>query len=202
MSRTWGADEDDFVLRSTHLTTSEVAKALGRSVSAVHHRRSMLGRRHGLTFTGAKSPHVIGRRRLLAKTCGTCGLLLAADRFGVNEGRWRSKCVHCRASDEASSGRADSKGGRDSEQVWANTQRLQTLSLPNATRHRQPLTEGDHEIFADPDLSCIEKALRSKRTYMATVSSCSKFGYHSKVGKGDPVKGQWIIDNPNAPRIA
>lgn len=195
MSR-WTSDEDKFVLNTRNLTTQEVARQLGRTTSAVTHRRAMLGRRVGMTFAaGPKGPHIIGRRRLLAKTCGTCGLLLAADRFGLCQGTWRSRCVHCRAATQA----PQPSRGPSSEQARANTQRLQAMSLPNASRHRQPYTDSDHEVLADPDLTCLEKALRTKRTYMAAISQCSKFGYHSRVGKGDPIKGQWVIDNPNAP---
>lgn len=197
MSR-WTAPEDALIIKTANLTAAEVAELLGRSARAVDHRRSKLGRERGITFLGSKVPTHVGRRRLLAKTCADCGLLLEAARFGMNQGKWRSRCVHCRADDEALRRPKHESSEADTVRASENIRRLQALTIP-AVNHRQPWLEKDHEVLANPDLTGLEKALRLDRTYMATVSACSKFGYRSKVGKGDPIKGQWVIDNPNAP---
>lgn len=190
----WTQDEDRFVLETPHLTTAEVARRLGRTKSAVVSRRAMIGRKHGVRFRVNNSPHKVGRRTLLAKTCKTCGLLLNASRFGLDKGKtWRAVCVHCRAF-EGGLKKPDRPRGEGSA---ANSNRvLQALSLPHAVNHRNPWTEADHAILADPDLFVIEKAIRLGRTYMATSSACSKGGYHSRVFQGDPERAQWIIRFP------
>lgn len=199
MSTRWTPDEDDVILRTPNLTAAEVARKLGRSTQAVVHRRSLLGRRHGLTFQpGPKGPWVVGKRRLLARSCSKCGLLLEAARFGLsNQGRWRVICVHCRAVDEQLRAKPYEPNEVDQARARANIQKLQAITLPSATSHRQPWTEKDHEVLADPDLTGLEKALRLGRTYMAVSSQCRDHGYRSRHGQGDPVKGQWVIDNPN-----
>lgn len=195
MNREWTAEEDQLVLSTSHLTTAQVAERLDRTRSAVISRRAMLAKKHGLSFRVNNDPFKPGRRRLLAKTCLSCGLLLEASRFGIDKGKtWRSRCVHCRAF-EIGAKHPDRPRGEDSA-ATANA-RLQALSLPHAKRHREPWLEADHEVLADPDLTVIEKAIRLERTYMATSSACSKNGYHSRVFQGDPVKGQWVIRLPS-----
>jgi hypothetical protein len=73
------------------------------------------------------------------------------------------------------------------------------MSVDHAHRNGEPWIEADHAVLSNPDMLVIEKAIALGRTYKATMRMCSKCGYTSKVGKGDPVRGQWVIDNPNAP---
>lgn len=186
----WTAAEDDFIAATPHLRTAEVAERLGRTSSAVACRRMKIGQERGMTFRVNNSPTKVGRRTLLAKTCRSCGLFLESSRFGLNNGKWRSRCVHCRAF-EGGMKRPDRPRGEGSA-ARAN-ERLQALSLPHAVNHRKPWTQADHRILSDPDLMVIEKAIRLGRTYMATSSACSSNGYSSRVFQGDPTRNQWLI---------
>lgn len=203
MTRRWTQDEDAIVLKTPNLTAVEVGRQLGRSAQAIAHRRSLLGRKHGLAFPTHKNPCHVGKRRLLAKTCLTCGLLLEAARFSrKTSGTWPSVCVHCKSDDNLQYKKPYEPNEADAERARVNIQKLQAISLPGAVNHRQPWTEKDHEVLSDSDLTGLEKALRLGRTYMAVVSQCRDHGYRSRHGQGDPMKGRWVIDNPNDPAQA
>lgn len=73
---------------------------------------------------------------------------------------------------------------------------MQNLTIANADRAGSEYTDTDFEVLANPDLTVFEKALKIHRTYRATVIACSRYGYESKHGLGEPTN-QWIIDNPN-----
>lgn len=187
-----GFSEDDLdLLRSTpHLTVQQIADLLGRSYDVTKHRRQQMAREEGIDFGGQganKSPHRIGKRRLLARTCFNCGLLLDGSWFWRNSNGWHTACARCFKQSPQPADRDRGDGGK----------RLQAMSLPHAHRHRQEWVSSDHEILADETLSVIEKALRLERTYFATHSAVTRNGYRSRVGKGDPMKGVWVIDNPN-----
>ena len=197
----WTDSQDDFILANPGMKARVVAEHLGRAKTAIDKRRQILTTRHGVSFdfNSNKNPHETGDRRLLAKTCPDCGLLLEAHWFGLShEGHghgWRKQCTRCRPRSLSGETRkpwpnADTK---------ANRERLQAASLPTATKHGQPWTEADHEVLSNPDLTVIQKAFRLNRTYYATSSACADGGYRSRLGKGDPMKGVWVIDNPNAP---
>lgn len=197
----WSEDEDDLIRKTWHLTAREVATRLGRGYHAVTTRRSFLGQREGVTaYGGHKKAHTVGRRSLLAKTCPQCGLLLAAHWFGLdNRKLWRVACVRCQPKRERDT-RTPTRSQKDAARAFAK--KLQAASLPGAERAREPWLDSDHEVLRDPDLTVIEKAIRLGRTYYGTARVCATSGYHSKVGKGDPVRGQWVIDNPNTPTQA
>lgn len=194
----WTEDEDDFILDNPGMKARVVAEHLGRAKTAVDKRRQYLSAKFGISFDygSNKNPHEPGDRRLLAKTCPTCGLLLDASWFGLNHAGhgkgWRKECTRCRPR-------------HGDQRPWANTdtkalsEKLQAASIP-APNHGKPWLEADHAILADPDLSVIEKARRLGRTYYATMSACTDNGYRSRIGKGDPMKGVWVIDNPNDPK--
>lgn len=75
------------------------------------------------------------------------------------------------------------------------------MTEPTAHRKGQPWLEVDHKILADPDYTLTEKALLLERTYAGVQRACSANGYRSHVGKGDPERDQWIIDNPNLAKV-
>lgn len=199
----WTAD-DDAVLRATSdLPMEAVATLLMRSVTAVSQRRSLLG----ITFTGAswqqRSPHNTRGRRLLAATCNTCGLLLDAawfncEKSGPRRGYWRSKCTRCIGTgrdDQPARSRNYYTKTRPTRLEAARRlhERKQALTRQHATRHREPYTEADHKVLADPGLTLLDKALRLGRTYDAISNQVSSHGYTSLVGLGDPANGQWQI---------
>lgn len=188
----WTESDDDFIRSTPNLTSLEVAKHLGRSWEATRSRRHKLGVRSG---SPNKSPHRVGKRKLLAKTCPKCGLLLDASWFRLTASRlWFSDCTRCRP--RSGTARPERK---DERPPFESVKRLQEMTQPTAVNRGNPWTDADHEVLADPDLMLIEKALRLGRTYYATHTAVSRSGYSSKVGRGDVTRGQWVIDNPNAP---
>lgn len=187
----WTEDEDEFIVSNPGLKARQVASAIHRSPGAVAKRRQYLTGKYGVSFDmGNKNPTQPGDRRLLAKTCGGCGLLLEASWFGlIHNGHgkgWRNLCTKCRPR-------------RSNQEPWRgvdtkkNRERLQAATLPTAVNHGNPWTESDHVILSDPDMSVLGKALRLGRTYYAVSSACADNGYRSVIGRGDPTKGQWII---------
>jgi hypothetical protein len=55
-------------------------------------------------------------------------------------------------------------------------------------------------VLRDTTLSCFEKAIALSRTYYSVTNATRKYGYTSRVEKGDPMQGVWHIDNPNDPK--
>lgn len=199
----WTEDEVDFVRETPHLTAAEVAKHLGRTTKAIENRRHFLVRTEGMTFNEGKRgmlPNQIGNRRLLAKTCIGCGLLLDASWFGISRSKrqvcWHPRCTRCRPRNHKQTQQSRGNSARQSEE------RLQQISLPFAHRNREPWIEADHPTLSDPDLTALEKAVALGRTYKSVRRMVSVCGYKSRVGRGDPMKGVWVIDNPNAERLA
>lgn len=199
----WTEEEDDFLRRSTHFTAKEVAEHLGRTASSVNYRRGTLSRAEGIDFTKGdhKSPFVVGSRRLLAKSCVGCGLLLDASWFAKSKGRtWRSRCTRC-VTTNAETGEkynrrsgAQLDGGKSARESAAKLQRITRM---RATRHGYPWIESDHVVLRDSTLSVFEKAIKLGRTWSATHMAVRQNGYTSRVGKGDPMHGVWRIENPN-----
>lgn len=190
-------DDDLDIMRSTpHLTVQQLADLLGRPYDSTKHRRQKMARDEGIDFGGQganKSPHRIGKRRLVAKTCGGCGLLLDASWFWANQSGNHTKCASCFVQSEKPVDRDRGDGGK----------RLQSLTLPHATRGGEEWVTADLEVLADETLSVFEKAIRTKRTYYAALTAITKNGFHSRIGRGNPEEqgGVWVIDNPNAPEV-
>lgn len=206
----WSESDEDFLLKTPHLTAQRVAELLGRTAAAVTGRRNLLSRATGMRFGdqgSQKSPFHIGARPLIAKTCPDCGLLLAAKWFeDSGTGRRRTRCRRCDPGSARK--RRDSPSmvrvltGGKSASSRASMARMQAVTRDRATRHGEPwITEDDH-ILSDPDLMLVEKALQLGRTYAATAHACQERGYKSKRGLGDSEAEQWRIDNPNAARVA
>lgn len=199
----WTEEELDFVRTTPHLTHHQVAKHLDKKPSTVRGARQRLSRVEGIRFDeyGDKSPYHVGARRLLAKTCTKCGLLLEANWFTERKkGRrqWFSACTRCLPRGGESRTPRDVRRARNQK----TQQKLQSLSLQHAVNHQQPYTEADHKVLANPDMTVLEKAIAIGRTYFATNNATTTNGYTSKVGLGDPMNGRWVIDNPNVLEMA
>lgn len=198
----WTDDEYAFLRATTELTASQVAKHLGRTVGSVRGARGALRRDEGISFAKSNTvdPHHVGGRRLLAKTCLGCGLLLEASWFAPDRSKgaryWRPRCTRCKSQSE----NKDTRRERDSRRVWVasnSTRRLESLAADRAARKGQPWLDRDHVVLRDSTLTVFEKAIQLQRTYQATKTAVSANGYTSRVGKGDPMRGAWHIDNPN-----
>lgn len=196
----WTEDDLDFVRATTSFTAAQVAEHLGRTYSAVASIRFVLRQSEGADFRGdddgQKNPHDVGTRRLLARTCLGCGLLLDAiwyHRDGAR--RWKSRCLRCNNKERAPRHRSD----RDKENAQQQARRklLGRVTRERATRHGYPWLESDHDVLRDTSLSVLDKSFQLGRTYNAVLRACSLNGYTSRVGKGDPMKGIWVIANPN-----
>lgn len=197
----WTADEDDILLTTPWFTAEQQSQRLvGRTPVAVRRRRERLGI-EALPVT--KEPTHVGARPLVAKTCLTCGKLLQASwfQFHSSQRRWFPSCKRC--TNDATQARnvaagypyRKTKEHQDANQR-ASKARLEAITAPRATRHRELWTEADHQTLADPDLTILQKALRLGRTHNATASMCQRNGYRSHVGLGEPTD-EWRIFNPN-----
>lgn len=190
-------DERDIVRSTPRMTAAQVAESLGISRWRVESIRKDLRETEGIDFGDGsrKSPHEVGPRTLLAKTCLGCGLLLDRSWFSRNSKQWKSRCNKCHSKDhppkESTYSKDRGKSARESRT------KLQAFTRERATRHGFAWVEADHLVLRDPDLTHFEKALRLGRTYNATANAVSVNGYTSRVGKGDPMKGRWVIHNPN-----
>lgn len=202
----WTDDELEMVRRTPHLTAEQVSDKLGtRSVCAVNSARGKLHATEGISFgeVGShKNPHEVGSRRLLAKTCIGCGLLLDASWFSkVNGGKkWLHRCRRCIQVNAKTGEKYEQSNGYRKDggaSARASAAKLQKLTRERASRHGFPWMDGDHVILRDTSLTVFEKAIRLGRTWSATHMACSVNGYTSRVGRGDPMHGVWRIDNPN-----
>lgn len=205
----WTEAEIDFVRATTSLTAEQVAAHLGRTTSAIINRRFLLGSTEGISFDGPKSPYFVGGRRLLAKTCPQCGLLLTTEWWifyrGTNskgQGGWASKCTRCNSINARPWNRANMTPEKAKQRTLAarrSEAKFQAFTKDRAHRNREPWTEDDHKVLSNSDLTAFEKAISLGRTYSAVRTMCYKGGYKSRVGLGDPSNGEWIIYNPNEP---
>lgn len=200
----WSVDEDDILMETGNLTTSQVARLLpGRTESAVAYRRKVLRSVHPhLSFLGNKgknlSPFRIGRRPLVAKTCISCGLLLDASWFYFKQRKrqtqWSSDCRRCEQGKKVRS-----VSERQNSRAWSD--RLQALTIPRAVNNLKEWTAAEDAVLADPDMRAIEKALQLGRTYLATRKRMHDIGLTMPIDMGDPRDDVWLIDAPNAHRL-
>lgn len=195
----WTDDEISVLRRTVHLTARDVAKQLSRSLSSVKTMRHRLSKDEGIVYLqgAAYNPNNVGSRRLLAKTCLGCGLLLPAHWYtlrgsggGLKRG-WTDRCSRCfgRSKQPRPSTAGDGMSHSRKE--------LQRITRERANRHGEPWIDADHLVLRDSTLTIFEKAIALGRSYEATTVACSANGYVSRVGKGDPMHGVWQIDNPN-----
>lgn len=191
----WTADEDALVLATPHMTAAQVGLLIHRSTSAVESRRKMFAAVKGVKFGGSnKDANQIGARPLVCKTCKGCGRLLQALWFSRDLSRrtWASKCTRCHKPLT----RKVNKAAADAS-VAKSRAKLQGITKPHAERNGYAWVEADHVVLADPDLTITEKALALGRTHASAAMACHLNGYKSLVGKGDPDRDQWLIENPN-----
>ena len=132
-----------------------------------------------------RNPFYITQRAvLLAKTCPKCGLLLGAEWFHRYEGHYRSWCRQCEA---------DKRSVPKTVPRSDFHLRCQEASLP-APRNRQPWTESDYKVLADPSKTVLEKALQLQRSYYATNNRAHAMRYPSKTqDRLDNSAEAWVI---------
>lgn len=202
----WSDDEDQFLCSTPHFTAAQQARHLNRAKTAVDKRREFLTKKHGVKFSGDADPMSVGSRRLLARTCLGCGLLLEAQWFGARKRgggsqarSWNSRCTRCRDRHAPPIEQRDYSSSPDQKRRFHS--RVQRLTRERATNHRQPWLAADHEVLRDSSLTVFEKAIKLGRTYSSAATACAENGYTSRVGKGDPLRGVWHISNPNAPVV-
>ncbi len=197
----WSDLEVQVVRDTADWTAAEVAMRLGRTPSSVAHMRTRLRADEGLTWGHHLNidPNAVGLRRLVAKTCSDCGVVMDAKWFRRNQqaGCWTSTCTACRRgprSDVEREGTQD-RNRRSQTSMRASIERFQRATIP-AAKAGQEWTTTDLGVLADPDLTILDKALRLGRTYKATVVALSRGGHTSRVGLGDREQGRWQIENP------
>jgi hypothetical protein len=198
MAHKWTDSELAMVMDKV-LPDADLAQELGVSVQAVRTARwaANNGKFRGGGTGYSEDPFKVGSRRLLAKTCLSCGKLIDARFFRkIKESRtssgsfsWDSSCKWC-----------VSRTSRKRPSRRNTAYDLQSRSLEWTTNRYQEYTLSDHIILADPQLTRFEKAFSLKRTYFSVVTMCSKNNYPSR----DPRKslppervGQWQIQFPN-----
>jgi len=193
-ARLWREEEDEIILSMRHASTDQIAEVLTtRTRSAIASRRIQIDpdpSRNNNTF----NPFVVGSRPLVAKSCVSCGLVLAGSKFGWLSGQkaWASSCKSCLAAKQREYAK------RTGQDTGPASRARQAISLPHATRHGQVWTDKDMAILADPNLTILEKALLVNRTYYATTTAVARYGFASAPPEiGDPERDVWIIDNPN-----
>lgn len=190
----WLEEDIDFLRSNPHLTPEQAASHLATTVERVNAQRLRLRTREGISFGRgySKSPHAVGNRTLLAKTCPKCGHLLPARWFHFNKangGYWVTDCYRC-----ANEGKDLSKyAGRYGDTTKKARHRMQSVSEGFAARRNEEWLTSDHEVLADPSLSLMEKAERLERTFYAVSHMTSEHGYKSRKGLGDPQLVRWVI---------
>lgn len=179
--RPWSESEDAFLLDSPHLRSREIGEVLGRTRTAVKHRRRKIG-----APVWRWPAWAVGTRRLLAKTCIGCGLLLDDSWFYRNyvTNRWEQHCIRCRPS--------PLYDGVDRHRREDGAVLAQARTRDQATRSGEEYTSADMEVLSRPDLSLEEMAVLLGRTYNGVVDARSRFGFADRASRGEPVES-WIV---------
>lgn len=186
----WSEDELDVLRATPHWTAEQQARAIGRTAFAVKEVRQRLLRDEGVAFGSSDKRPFVGSRRLVARTCHACDLILDASWFtrSRSNGRWHATCNRCVTKGQ----RGRHTPGKPGSGAASN-RALQAITLERATHHREPWTTADDEVLADPTLSALEKAFRLGRTIVAVRLRAKEHGWKSRVGREDPSNSQWII---------
>ena len=202
----WTEAEDQVILDNPYYTAEQLTGLLpGRRVGAIRTRRAKLSNK---PMVFSRSPFKPGGRTILARTCLGCGLLLPDSWYwkrGEN-GKFTT-CKACYSSSHQSKQKSIPDAVKEERRraalrrVAAYQKKAQEISLPGAERSGQEYTEADHVVLADRTLSNLAKALKLKRTFIATTQAVYGNGYSSALPATDPEREQWLIDNPNADRI-
>lgn len=201
----WTDAERDVLASNPYFTAEQLADLLpGRAVTAIAKQRSLLG----VAIRGQKEPQWPGSRKVLAKTCLTCGLLLAGSWFNMAaQGTLNSYCKRCRYEKKVereaalNPARQEERSRKEIRRANAYVRKAQEITLPLAVNNGKEYTEADHAILSDPSRSNLDKALALGRSYVAIHSAVYSNGYTSKIPMPTPEQEQWLIDNPNAERV-
>lgn len=190
----WTSDEDDIIRLTTQLRAVDVARLLpGRTVHGVNYRRVLLN----VDVEKNKNPFHIGERKLVAKTCNDCGLLLDASwyyKVSQRGGRfWLGHCKKCSSSRHVSRVK---KNPPPSHGFFIK--HVQAITRDHATNHGKEWTAADDVVLHRKDIGRIEKALILGRTYESVGTRCHTIGIRSNRRLDAPERVQWIIDAPNA----
>ncbi len=178
----WTAADDAFMVANPGLSHAATAQAIGRTIEAVRQRRYKLrlrGVRVGELEANQMKPWHVGERRLLAKTCSGCGLLLDAEWYRpARPGRPVTKrlCRKCTSTE------------RGMRQPW-DARPVET----EGPRTKYEWTDADVAILDREDLSLNEMAQALGRTYAAVSTARRTFGARARwTPLPDPVEA-WRI---------
>jgi hypothetical protein len=148
----------------------------GRSLSSIKAKRSEV----------STTPYQIqrGGRTLVARTCTACGLLRPAEWFGkTSRGAPSARCRECGVVLNRE---------RPDKNEWRV--RMQDASMQHASRGGEDLTDRDHRVLSDPELSDFAKAIKLNRTYVAVTTARRKFGYTSaRPNLAELNVGEWLV---------
>lgn len=215
----WSQDELDLLVDAWDMGMDDLCKLFAdKSRGSIKFQRQQLRNREGMPSQSRHltNPHWVGSRRLLAKTCLGCGLLMDARwyRHTVNPDtaaaqdcagarRWDSTCIACkrgkRTDERAQYYRASKE--THAAQAKERVQRYQSLTTP-APRNGLEWTSSELEILADPMKTTLTKAIELGRTYLATKAKVAGCGYQSLNGQlGDQQDGVWNIEFPAAEAV-
>lgn len=202
--RAWTDDELSVALDST-LSLKEKAEMLGRTTRAIADARKRANQ--GDPSIGRKinqSPHAVGGRRLLAKSCLGCGWLLDARFYSRNKSRkgvlvWQPRCRWCKSKERNAKPDTRTKSERNLNPIPMAIR----YPVSDLSRHQSTWTGSDYAVLEDPTLTLHEKAVALKRTFNATVSRASQIqarSMHESMLPANKVEGQWQIKFPETPR--
>lgn len=181
--------QTDFIAEHPEMTARTVADELGVPYPLVTKARRALAKERGISFgTGPydKSPHMVGARLLLGKTCPACGVLRGGADFHRNGSKTHPVCRFCRSETR----KPDDRTERE-ERV---RKLAPVVGVVYRSLHGEEYTEKDMTVLSDPTLSLTEKAARLGRTYAATCMAAQQYGFSSKVEERAEPHGVWIVD--------
>lgn len=197
----WVEPEVAFLVENMNrMTTEKMARFLGRTQQAVQTEINRLRNNRLVAKRTRESldPWCVADRPLIAKTCPDCGLLLDASWFPKKQ---RSKqpdrfywhnCKACRVDRKREAG--DTSKDKWKVQASRHLAKLQAVTSERAENHGKEWTSVDVEVLADPGLTTLQKALRLKRTYVATASAVQKNGFgSSREPLPDPHDSLWRL---------
>lgn len=183
-------EQIEYIATHPEATAKRVAERLGVPYALVTKERRILSRERDISFgTGPydKSPHVVGPRFLLGRTCPRCGVLRGGGDFNRDGRRVSGICKFCRATTRE----PDDKRARE----VAVMDLASRVGVPYRAHHNEEYTLHDMDVLADPTLSVVEKAARLGRTYAAIGMAVQTHGFSSRIEpRGEPC-GLWIIDS-------
>jgi hypothetical protein len=197
----WTRDDLRFLENSAgQLTAVQIADTLGRGHRAVLTKASRLGislltaeveSRRVEQLREKLLPFQVGSRKLIAKTCISCGRLLPARRFSSppsKNGRWSSACKSCRCG---------SRLGVSHETTKKVLATHKSSVDAHASRSSLPWTPAEISILRDTSKTLFQVAVETKRTYSGVAGKAAHLGIQ-RVENPDQGK-LWVIElNPTS----